>query len=151
MVVLLCAGHEDFSLGFEFTDGFDGAGPPVFELFDGEALGCCLVLEVADEGLGRADVVDGFERVSVRFGIIMDSLIIAEDVAKSVCELDGQARSELICCESDFFVFEVGYSVVDLGHEVPDLSRVCGLRVDDFWSAGGGVDDGAFALEIIGG
>ena len=50
-------------------------------------------------------------------------------------------------CQSDFVVFEVGYSNVDLGHQIPDLSRVCRLRVDYFWRRWGWGNDGAFALE----
>jgi len=44
-------------------------------------------------------------------------------------------------------VLEIGYSDVDLGHKVPDLSGVCRLRVDYFWRGGGRRNDGTFALE----
>ena len=44
-------------------------------------------------------------------------------------------------------VFEIGYSNMDLRHKIPNLSRVCGLRVDYFWRRGGGGNNGAFAFE----
>ena len=47
-------------------------------------------------------------------------------------------------------IFEVGYSNMDLGHKVPDLSRVCGLREDYFGRRWSGSNDGAFALESRG-